>query len=714
MVSTRRGAAGATAPDQVAKPSKAQRGARRKPAVASPVQPVATKRRLRSAKESDSPLRALKSPPKRKRAKVSTPTPEPVSEEQQEPDPGAGIFFRMKPVSLPTLSQEEAEATFNSLNARIRELEDELHTTKFELTTTKKDADRVRQENNSLFKQLTDLRTEHALPMITEGTVKGTQDALDLLHMIEDSAKTAPPVDPEPASPEPGSSLASPGDATDHFTSTLENPGSEVQQQPPKPANEPSPLTQPTDAPAPAAPALDTPARRGFSISRLFSSLRASFSPSRAAPPALVPESPTPGSAVSTSTAQDSTQNLSEISELTMTLTPTPTPVGEARKHRKQKKKKSHRQVMVSTVAKSVQDPEEQAKAKAWADGVLRKLALSPVALGDKRKRLESGVKVGDLKRFQGTKPWKSGSYGLDDDIGDLSDDEDAPAWAVLQEIVLEEEDPLPPTKKHKYAHEIVMDEVEPLNGTFISTTAKPSLPKVVNTNGQSASLSDLRPRSSVLPSPMFEGAPPHQTGANVFIELQGQNVPSAADRRAALNRSARQNDAVPSTNSFSVPDDSDSDEENEPDSANEPDHLLWTQQPPPAPVPAHASLPPPLAESPTIPEVSPVKAVDPVELQRAKITKHTPAKPSRLREVHVPSPSLKSDAGNESNYAASPVKDNPLFSGSSEEFADMPDAVPLDVPAEMIENYLKSDQYKAHSQEMDWEDPVLSYSDNE
>lgn len=450
-----------------------------------------------------------------------------------------------------------------------------------------------------------------------------------------------------------------------------------------------------------------------FGFSRLWSSLSSAFTPNRATSPSTTQNVPAQDSPV-----QSSSQASAVMDEIAEALTPTPSVVGKPRKQTKKKRTKGHRQAMIKRIANSVDDPAEKAKAEAWAKDVLAQLPKDSAILGDKRKRLEQGVKVGDLKKVQGTKPWKSGSYGLDDDILDLSDDEDAPAWAVLQEMLLEEQANQPPAKKRKADHEVVMDEVTSLNDTVIPALGEPSPLPVINTNGNSASLFDLRPRSSIQPSPMFESPAMHKEGGNVFRELQGHSA--QAEEREALKRSL-QKTPPKCFGSFSVPDDIDSsdDEEDVTEAPANDDGAssLWTQQPPPAPVPAHASLPTPLAEGPMIPDASPSKTIDPVELQRAKITKHTPAKPSRLREVHVPSPSLKSDAGDITMFTASPLKESVRVIEPVDGLADMPHAYPLDLPEEVLEplqSYVKSNAFQADCDAMGWDDPILTYSDDE
>jgi hypothetical protein len=88
---------------------------------------------------------------------------------------------------------------------------------------------------------------------------------------------------------------------------------------------------------------------------------------------------------------------------------------------------------------------------------------------------------------------------------------------------------------------------------------------------------------------------------------------------------------------------------------------------------------------------------------------KHTPAKPSRLREAFVPSPSLMSDAGNESIFLASPLPATGLFD-------DMPDAAELDLSAEdwaAVDALSNTAEWKA-SAARTWPDALLTYESEE
>jgi len=471
---------------------------------------------------------------------------------------------------------------------------------------------------------------------------------------------------------------------------------------------------------------VETPKQPGFfgRFGKVLSAIKSPFSSSRAKP--------------STSRAQepDSTVFRASLtpneppSEFTLSLTPTPTPIGERSVKSKTKQNKNHRhaeQAVIKAVANSVRDSAEKGKARAWAEQAFAKITEASPNVGNKRKRIEKGVKieiekgvkVGDLQYFSGCKPWTSGGYGMDDDLFALSDSEDAPAWAVLQNMVLEQDEIAQnPAKRPKFSHNMDMDDITSLNDTIISSPdASPS--SIFNSGGKSASLEDLRPRSSRIGSPMFDipttpGTPAtHQQNENVFMELdqQSPDQQSEAEKRAAFQRELRRNGHVPGSGSFMVPEHS-SDEEDSEDE-EEVDSTVWTQQPPPAPTPAHASLPISLADTPTVPAAP----LDPIDVQRAKITKHTPAKPSRLREVHVPSPSLRSDAGNESmqSMIASPIHIAGQGTESVYGISAIPDAEPLDIPQEYrenIENFINSTEGKAYLSNCNWDDPIADFSD--
>jgi hypothetical protein len=464
-------------------------------------------------------------------------------------------------------------------------------------------------------------------------------------------------------------------------------------------------------------PLVETPKQQSFfgRVGKVLSAITSPFSSSRAKPSPSRTHQPDHTIPTASLTPAE------PPSELTLSLTPTPTPVGERSVKSKTKQTKNHRHAVIKTIANSVRDSAEKDKAEAWAEEAFAKITKGSSNSGNKRKRLEAGIKVGDLKHISGCKPWTSGGYGMDDDIFDLSDSDDAPAWAVLQEMVLEqEESDQNPAKRLKSSHNVDMNDITSLNDTIISSPNE-SPSGIFNSGGKTASMEDVRPRSSRIGSPMFDipatpGLPAtHQQNQNVFKELDQQSPTqqSGAEKHAALQRELRRNGHVPGSGSFMVPEHSS--DEDDSDDEDEADSTLWTQQPPPAPVPAHASLPTPVAETTSGPAVP----LDPIDVQRAKITKHTPAKPSRLREVHVPSPSLRSDAGNESMMqsiiAAPPAHIMGQGTESMYGISVIPDAEPLDIPQEArqkIDNFISSTDGRAYLNKCSWDDPIAYFSD--
>jgi hypothetical protein len=93
---------------------------------------------------------------------------------------------------------------------------------------------------------------------------------------------------------------------------------------------------------------------------------------------------------------------------------------------------------------------------------------------------------------------------------------------------------------------------------------------------------------------------------------------------------------------------------------------------------------------------------------------KHTPAKPSRLREATYPSPSLFSDAGNESILAATPIHMTP---STSSMFADIPGAETIELDDECqaaFDELVNSDTYKQQIAATNWPAPTLTYESDE
>jgi hypothetical protein len=95
---------------------------------------------------------------------------------------------------------------------------------------------------------------------------------------------------------------------------------------------------------------------------------------------------------------------------------------------------------------------------------------------------------------------------------------------------------------------------------------------------------------------------------------------------------------------------------------------------------------------------------------------KHTPAKPSRLREATYPSPSVLSEAGNESLLAATPAQ----MAASAATMANILDDMPV---AEMIElddecqaafdELINSQEYQ-QKLTVEWQTPIITYESDE
>jgi len=687
MVSTRRSAAaGIATVDQAPAPASAT--PRRRVAAKDP-QPVVAKRRLRSAKQDASPLRVLptisSSKAKRTRkgraTKETSQTPEPKEDEQDlkslkaesvasngdagaagDSDPGAQIFLRKKAIFFKPVYvrdgveyREVPNTVINSIIHYIQNLEFEIETLKVkpedtiplsalkqlentkikemaaaqtEISSLKSKTDEYVKDNQRLYQQIRYMQNpdKFAKPDIfvrTTDHLKGTESAFALLDHIVNTkneyqaqlrVNAAPPV----VAPVTATSTNING-AGKNMNGISAKPNGTIQG-PPSPS--PSSPT-PTMYTALSSPAATPQAQAGF-FGNIWSKIKSPF---------LGTKSPVSG-------------------EFAIALTPTPTPVGESREKSRVSRTKNHRravaEAMSKTVGRSVIDPQEQAKAEAWAQKVITDLSQDPAALGEKRKRLEAGIKMADLNHFA-SRPWiKHGGFGIDDELYNLEDNEWAPAWAVLEHLRLEEEErKQPPAKKHKAMPTENASEVTPLNKQSI-----------FDSKGNTASLSDLHPRSSILPSPKFsptEYEQPIDANKNVFSQSQ-TNAPSqkrSSEQQAEFMRELRRSGHIPGSGSYHVPEtDSDDDSEIEVPISS-PSSLPWTQQPPPAPVMAHASLPTPVEKSFSVPPAIGNlvgNTVDPaVEAQRARIAKYTPAKPSRLREAYAPSPSVLSDSGQQS-----------------------------------------------------------------
>lgn len=441
----------------------------------------------------------------------------------------------------------------------------------------------------------------------------------------------------------------------------------------------PEPVTPPTQVDA--APAA-TPQTESF-FGRMFSALRTSiFASPKPARPATATKTPKSASTVKSSTPIASPV----VGELTMTLTPTPTSVGQSRGSSKYKQpsKRRERAAIARNVASSIPDKAEQHQALQWAENILKQVLQDPSGSTDeKRRRLEEGMTYGELNHIN-SKPWKTvtSSFSLDDELMDHVDDtpdEPAPMWAVLEHLRIEMEErdqntgaaqtqienevSLPSAKKQKTSRRSSQSVLtkSPAQTTPLDHTKSPFF----NSGGRTTSLRDLHPRSA-----LDRGSTPKNN--NIFRRSQQQSESKENTPPSAF------------PTSFTVPDDSDDEEDVTivpasptpvgngnvtPPSGRS---ATWTQPPPPAPVMTHAELPASVGPTPSVPSVDgnlvstpATPAVDRVEAQRARALKFTPHKPSNLSHMSKPSPSLRSDAGDESIVADSPAPIN-LFGGAA------------------------------------------------
>ena len=400
------------------------------------------------------------------------------------------------------------------------------------------------------------------------------------------------------------------------------------------------------------------------------------------------------------SPAPTSTSRAPQPNSYTELLSTPPTPVGERRQARPRKQK---RNLMLKLLTKGV-EPGEMAKAQEWAKHMiptLKNYLDFPVM----RQRLEKPVLLQDLEQLPSSKPWES---GFGDPLGHLDDEDVVPVWAVVLDIVSEQEQPM--KKRMKASHEVSMGLDDTLSLNDMDRATEP----LHDSHGHSASLMDLHPRRSVEPSPIFTSSPPYQSGSNIFKELREHEVQEATKEATHHHN--------PSQGSFGLDYGSDDSEdesislEGESSDADNTASPLWTQPPPPAPVPAHAPLPggPAVgatadAEAPS-PSTTTEQPKDEIERQRQKLMKHTPAKPSRLREAFVPSPSVLSDAGNQSFLAGTPL-------ASTNMFDDMPDAEDLDLTSEDwagVRALTSSDEWKVAAATNVWPDPTYTYASEE
>lgn len=492
----------------------------------------------------------------------------------------------------------------------------------------------------------------------------GSDEAMALLRKIERSAK------------EPRGAPPSDDGAEDESVIEITPPAQEVSTPAPRPVSTP----------------------RSF-FSRSFSAIKSRLgfatpaAPSAVEqPPATAPVNrPTPGS-------------------FTEAFSTPPTLVGERKQTRPKKKKQNP---MITLLTKGV-EPSDMPQALEWVRQTLPDI-YNRSDSSAVRKRLLKPVLIQDLEHFPSSKPWES---GFGDPLGDMDDDEVVPVWAVYLALLAEEEEPR--RKKAKVNNEVTMDDEDTpsLDELVAAASSTQNSPKIHDSHGMSASHLDLHPRRSMEPSPLFSASTSHQQGNNIFREQQGQEgALDTQDDREALRAATKAAVANhnPSQGSFGLDYDDDEDDSSMLTDNSEFDGSsshLWTQPPPPAPVPAHAPLPGgAVADSPGPSSEQPV---DEIERQRQKLMKHTPAKPSRLREAFVPSPSLLSEAGNASVLMGSPLAG---AGAGVYDFDDMPDAEDLGLTDEDWANVdaLNNDPaYQASQAAVAWPDPVLTYDSDE
>lgn len=495
-------------------------------------------------------------------------------------------------------------------------------------------------------------------PPHLENGLTGTNEAINLLRRVQEHGKPAT-VDVSDRNEARTSSAHSP-----HLTTGGESPRADAKDTPSRQMSTPTGIR----------------GRFSSAIKSLFG-----FSTSSNAPAPAPAQSPTPSRAPPPDT-------------YTETLSIPPTPVGESRitrepiNERKRRGRRVNPSPMLRLLIRGVPTSDTKA-ATEWAKQVLPELK-NDAAYEEKRKRLETPVLLKDLMNLPSHEPWATG-YG--DPLEHLDEEDVVPVWAVYMDMVTEAEQP--EKKRTKTSHEGGMDveDTPSLNDTFCS--GEPTTP--FDSHGTSASIYAINPRSSREPSPMFPIVTSQPQGDNIFRKSHEGNVDASglANKKSTPHHN-------PAQGSFGLDYDSDDDdsslisETTEADAGASP---VWTQPPPPAPTPAHAPLPGgvPGEQQP----------VDEIERQRQKLMKHTPAKPSRLREAFVPSPagSLLSEVGNGSVHIGSPLP-------GGDPFGDMPEAESLDLDDDVKAGlpYLAGTaEWKAAIGEQ-WADPVLTYDSEE
>ncbi|CAI9632075.1 unnamed protein product [Alternaria burnsii] len=510
--------------------------------------------------------------------------------------------------------------------------------------------------------------------------VNGNEEALALLHKIESNAKETRRIEP-----------------SSNDSETFED--NDV-------AMEPSPQQSVKRTFQEVSATPDRPVATPSNIfSRSFSALKSKLFSSTPKPP------PTPEVASPTVT-----KPLPPQDTITETLSLPPTPVGERVKT--PRKRRMPTNPLMILLLRGI-DREDKQKAEEWAKQIIPTLRNDP-AFREKRKRLETPVLCKDLPNFPSAKPWET---GFGDPLGDLDDEDEVPVWAVYMDIVAEEEEHA--AKKHKKTHDVTIadDEVPTIDEQFAASNSARASPNLFDSHGQSASIRDFHPRRSIDPSPMFSNSMSHNTGGNIFSELQGHDTAAEIrekDREILKVATKETTEGAhthnPNMGSFSVPDDSDEEDSTMGSETSDTEATpVWTQPPPPAPVPAHAPLPGGSTDdSPPTPTRQ--QPGDEIERQRQRLMKHTPAKPSRLREATYPSPSVLSEAGNESLLAATPAQ----MAASAATMANILDDMPV---AEMIElddecqaafdELINSQEYQ-QKLTVEWQTPIITYESDE
>ncbi|XTI94437.1 hypothetical protein V2W45_1252522 [Cenococcum geophilum] len=332
------------------------------------------------------------------------------------------------------------------------------------------------------------------------------------------------------------------------------------------------------------------------------------------------------------------------------------------------------------TLLKRVPD-EQRPVVQSWYDDIRVKAEENyRVRTGDKRKRMEEVPKIDELASIPSHPPWQANGYGLTEGFFEYSDsDSDDQGNAkehgyvpeYYQKFLQAEHPDSPPAKKKcKTTH--------------------------IDSFGRSTSRSDLHPRPSFMPSPMFENRGHQYQGGNVFQQEDAakpklppdssttHQVQRTAEERESYEQQLKRTGHVAGSGTFCVPEGDSDDEDSTMLDSSAADEAItsasapsaqdkanpstnykaptvedapatssvessnfkpWTQQPPPAPTPAHASLPgmTPADASSSSPQkaVSQLPAAKPatgseaesVKRQRERLEKYKPAIPSGLRE---------------------------------------------------------------------------------